>query len=1030
MRKVCFVGSNLYELAQSMMKVCKQSGRQYKVVVPDKFSMLCELMYFSSTNTSCTFDTQVVSVSSLAYKVLDELGISIEVLSSQQQALLVKKAIQNCGDKLGYIKKVNSSGFYTEMSKTISQLKSSNVDLSKLQFEDGKINDFKMIFEEYQKLCVGKTDNNDLIDLLQKNLKNSTIFENTAFLFVGFDSFTNQIFEVVKTISEVCDIYVGALVPPNQSQKSFYDLDIYQKVSSQFCDVEYVMCDKTLNFCQAHIENNLFNTQKVQTKKDFLKVYSCKAFEDEVEFAFCQIANSLKDGAKPSEISVAVANLGAHIDVLWEKANMYDLPVHIEESVSLCDTTLYKFFENIFKLVQSGYRAEYIKNFWQSEFLDLEIFERGTLVGCCQQLDFFEENFFKMHFGTEKYDFYAQYLKDFAKNIKNCKDYQQFTTLLNDALVFFDCKNRLEVFAQQYAQRGFIREEKIFLQIYQKYEDAIQNFVKVSQDELFDLTSFLDDFSVFCQSVKISTVPIKANSIYVGDATDDFFAHVKTLYILGASGDSLPKSVYDCGLILDKDISSVEGLGQITPTIRMINKRNKFKLFNLCLCPTQNLNVVYSMVDGKDIPCYFVHELLYMFAMAKEDIIPSVLFEDFVSKDMQIQNMYLHAINKRIAQRYLMQSLEMRFNTKEVTNSLYDALKDVDNALKYLNFDNNKQNISNASKLFFENGYTKVSELETFFDCPYRHFLTYGIKLCETPNCDIDARDIGNVLHYICENFVKQHGENFDNSQIACFVKNAFEDIKKQEKFWKFEINKRNKVVLNFLKSESHLLCEGLKKHILQSDFKPFKTEYMFLQELDGVKIKGFVDRIDKCEECYRVIDYKSGNPDISEKDVYIGTKIQPLVYGKIVKQIFGNCSGVFLMPLKNQKNLDNYKLKGFYKKDVGVVRRMDNTLSLENPNSNLISAKFSVKKQNLESGKYELSSTSGKQSFDKMLDYAGKLAKSGVDQISEGLVNILPLKDSCNFCPYKGVCNFDAKYGNTYRKPSFEFDDQSWDVD
>ena len=177
MKKVCVVGSNLYELADTMMKVCAESGKNYKVVVPDKFSLLCELLYFSATNKSCTFDTQVVSVSSLVYMVLDELGIKVDTLSSSQQALVTKRAIQNCKDKLCFIKQNNSSAFYSEMSKTISQLKSSNVDLSKIDFESGKINDFKIIFEEYQKLCVGKTDNNDLLCLLQQNIKNSKVFE-------------------------------------------------------------------------------------------------------------------------------------------------------------------------------------------------------------------------------------------------------------------------------------------------------------------------------------------------------------------------------------------------------------------------------------------------------------------------------------------------------------------------------------------------------------------------------------------------------------------------------------------------------------------------------------------------------------------------------------------------------------------------------------------------------------------------------------------------------------------------------------
>ncbi len=1030
MKKVCVVGSNLYELADTMMKVCAESGKNYKVVVPDKFSMLCELLYFSATNKSCTFDTQVVSVSSLAYMVLDELGIKVDTLSSSQQALVTKRAIQNCKDKLCFIKQNNSSAFYSEMSKTISQLKSSNVDLSKIDFESGKINDFKIIFEEYQKLCVGKTDNNDLLCLLKQNIKNSKVYENTVFLFVGFDSFTNQIFDIVKTISEVCDIYVGALVPANKTQKSFYDLDIYGKISSSFEDVEYVMCDKNLNFCQSQIENNLFNTQKIPSQKsDFLQVFQSKSFEDETNFVFCQIANMLKNGFRASDISVAVANLAQNTQVIWEKANLYGLPVYIEESVNLCDTALFKFFDNLFDFVTSGYKREYVQNFWQSGFLELDMFQRGQIANILSQNDFYDENFEKTQFFDEKYDFYADILKNFAKQTKLCKTTLEFCTLLQNTLLQFDCQNILQKQAENYAIQGDLKQEKIFLQIYEKFEKAIQTFAQILGDEKFVLSKFQEDFSLFCQNIKISTVPIRSNCIYIGDATDDFFAHVDVLFVLGASGDALPKSVYDCGLILDKDIQNVSGLEQITPTIHMINKRNKFKLFNLCLCPKTKLYISYSLVDGKDIPCYFVLELLQIFGQTTSDITNTNLFEDFVSKDMQIENTLFHLTNPKVAEKYLMQSLGKFANSTFVTNSLYDALNIDDSDLKFLNFDNNKQNISNAKDLFFEKGYTKVSQLENFFLCPYKHFLNYGLKLSENPNCQIDARDIGNVLHFVAENFVKCHAENFDEEQTQKFLSDVFAKISKSPKFEKFGKRKQNKVTLALLKQECKMFCDGLKKHINQSDFKPIETEYEFLEEIDGVKIKGFVDRIDKCQNMYRVIDYKSGNPDITEKDVFCGTKIQPIIYGKVTKKLFGDCSGVFLMPLKNQKNLDNYKLKGFYKKDINVARHMDNTLRLDNPTSTLIPAKLSTKKENIKSGKLELSSTSGKQNFGDMLAYGGQLCKSAVSQICDGLINCLPTKDACNFCEFRGICNFDTAFKNVLQEDNFEFDDKSFSV-
>ena len=106
----------------------------------------------------------------------------------------------------------------------------------------------------------------------------------------------------------------------------------------------------------------------------------------------------LKNGFRAGDISVAVANLAQNTQVIWEKANLYGLPVYIEESVNLCDTALFKFFDNLFDFVANGYKREYVQNFWQSGFLELDIFQRGQIANILSQNDFYDENFEKTQF--------------------------------------------------------------------------------------------------------------------------------------------------------------------------------------------------------------------------------------------------------------------------------------------------------------------------------------------------------------------------------------------------------------------------------------------------------------------------------------------------------------------------------------------------------------------------------------------------------------------------------------------------------
>lgn len=60
------------------------------------------------------------------------------------------------------------------------------------------------------------------------------------------------------------------------------------------------------------------------------------------------------------------------------------------------------------------------------------------------------------------------------------------------------------------------------------------------------------------------------------------------MFVIGAT-DSLPSYISDCGVITDKDIDEIKISAKIEPTVRMINRRNKFKLLSVFTAFNKNL---------------------------------------------------------------------------------------------------------------------------------------------------------------------------------------------------------------------------------------------------------------------------------------------------------------------------------------------------------------------------------------------------------------------------------------------------------
>ena len=135
----------------------------------------------------------------------------------------------------------------------------------------------------------------------------------------------------------------------------------------------------------------------------------------------------------------------------------------------------------------------------------------------------------------------------------------------------------------------------------------------------------------------------------------------------------------------------------------------------------------------------------------------------------------------------------------------------------------------------------------------------------------------------------------------------------------------------------------------VKGKYPPIKIQ---LDNGEEINLIGQIDRIDMFEEnedkYIRIVDYKSGNKNISLTDVYYGLQLQLLVYLDAIlesaKYNNGNINPAAILyfkiddPIikKNEDMEDNeireeilkqLKMKGLVLKDQNIIRKMDNTL-------------------------------------------------------------------------------------------------------
>ncbi|MFD1017083.1 PD-(D/E)XK nuclease family protein [Winogradskyella rapida] len=154
-----------------------------------------------------------------------------------------------------------------------------------------------------------------------------------------------------------------------------------------------------------------------------------------------------------------------------------------------------------------------------------------------------------------------------------------------------------------------------------------------------------------------------------------------------------------------------------------------------------------------------------------------------------------------------------------------------------------------------------------------------GIKEFDEVEENIAANTLGSVIHNSLEDFYKPlegklltiaHVEGF-KKRVKPMVTKHFEELYNKGGFSKgknliiYEIAQR--YILNFLNLEIESLKKGQQIEILSIEAD--EQIAITIEGLDfPIKLKGKVDRVDRCDGVIRVIDYKSGKVDQSKVEI------------------------------------------------------------------------------------------------------------------------------------------------------------------
>lgn len=946
-----------------------------------------EKYLFSELHIDSSFDIDVSTVNRFCQSVLSTAGVSYPRLTNTGAIFEINKILTDQKSNLKVLQKADYSYKYSsEITKTIAQLKSSQIEAESLinfrhkntQMQN-KINDLGLILREYEISKVGYLDANDVITSAVMNISD-TQYADDYFMFVGYDDFTFQAYSLInRLISISAGVYVTLYENKDGHNAHIYPNQVRDRLTGICLKKGYAIDNVQSQWSQsdlhAFLQDYLFSQNALGYCLDdhSISLYSTDSFDDEIEFVARHIRYAVLNGARYADFGICVYGLEQYENVIRRVLNKYEINHYIDTKHSIRHTELARFVsafldyqiapsdDNIIALVNSVYSPfDYLQK--STIIKDIE-YSGNNKCSLAEYLDYIDR--LKSYAidasasATQVRDTICRMIADFSVSDIN--------TAISGALD--------DLYDQKVIENSLDSMLALMDEIVLHYPEC-------------DLGEFADIFTNALAEVYISPLPQSMDTVQVVEASENLTKFHK-LFIMNCTNATCPKVIQDCGVILDKDISALDRCAEISPSIMHINKLNKFhmlnsvQMFDTTLCITMSMS---SEVEKSEL----VTELEKRISIHTAD-----------GGEIGLTRLSPRLMDTNIYEPLSRVDLAENIYAKNYDSTTFDdavhilPMRDID--------DITPDNVS----IMFSKGHISSSQIENYFKCPFVHFVKNGLKIKENDQKNIKKSEIGTIIHSMVEQYYTR--------QIAPDDIETFVDTFVDSHYHKPNTRANRQICIS-VKKECVRLLRGLAQNDRMSRFVPTYFELNFDRNksdfsaypLGDYDLKGKVDRVDICDEYFRIVDFKTGDEKPDYKDIYFGTKIQLFLYGMALQKCLGkSCAGVFYLPisqkyLKDEKN--TYKLNGFFITENDMARRLDVTLEPEVKNtSDIVNVKIK-KDGSLYKNNYALTSVELSQIF----AYVETLATTAIREIQSGNIYPSPIAvqgDVCEYCDFLPLC-------------------------
>lgn len=913
------------------------------IITPEQFSFTAEKKLMEAIETQAVLNAEVVTLSRMAYRVINEIGGKTETnLSKCGKAMLVYSILNNNKKELKFLGKTDEN---VDMAETaITEFKKHGISAEKLKQEmdkqediylKNKLKDMCKIYEGFEEQLSGKyIDETDLLTILAENIECTDMFKNLLIYIDEFAGFTSQEYEIIKKLIKIAKQVTITICTDELHDYKNPDTDIFYSNQNTVnkllevakdCDVkvEEIKLENTYRFKNKelkYLEQNLYNNRasKYQDKVENIQLFLAKNQFSEIEEVAKNILKLVRDnGYRYRDISIITKNISTYSSLARAIFNKYDIPIFIDENRDLSQNILIQYILAILEIFIKNWAHETMFNYIKIGFSGLEEDDIFKLEKYCLKWGI-KQNKWKKEFTYGKYE-----EKDRAEIDRLEQIRKELVNPLIKLKIKIDENKTAEGISKEIYQ--FLVEQKIFEKIQLKiielekigeidlaneYQnslktiiDILDEIVLVFKDDKISIDKYAQILKVGFKNSNLTKIPGTQDQVIMGDVDRSRSHKVKTIFIIGLNDGVFPSVHKDEGFLndTDREILKQNGIELAKGTIDKLYEDN-FNIYKAFTTAEDRLYLLYSSSDmqGKALrPSMLINKIKKIYPMIQEQ-------SDVISSRDEILNKkttYEELINN-------ISKLKEQDNIEKIWYYIYEYYKKdtewnekLKQSLKGLNYTNIPEKIEqeNIDKLYGNTLVTSISKLERYRSCPFSYYLQYGLKIKPQEELKIQTLNTGTFIHEVIDEFfekVKEDGkklEDITEEELAEIINKIVNEKLGQNKNYIFTSTAKYRALVVRLKKIIKKALKYIIETIVKSRFDVLGTEIEFgekgkykpirltLENGKNIEIIGKIDRVDTAQgedgKYLRIIDYKSSAKNIDLNEVYAGLQIQLLTY-------------------------------------------------------------------------------------------------------------------------------------------------------